>query len=142
VIRWLSRFFKREQTMNFFASLAAISVLVAAIASPLFAADEPPTKDDLQAKNASSANLKPPFSISKDTTYVTEPLAEDGYVNCVTALNAICSKGAAPENNAVVLLLEAVGPEGIWKDGRARCFSMLGIEPLPVKGDYLISFYD
>jgi hypothetical protein len=42
---------------------------------------------------------KPKFTISKETTFITEPLDKDGYPDYAAALNARLSKGVTPENN-------------------------------------------
>ena len=42
-------------------------------------------------------------TISKETTYITEPLRADGYPDYVAALNQRFSQGVTPENNAAVL---------------------------------------
>lgn len=77
-------------------------------------------------------------TISKETTYITEPLREDGYPDYVAALDRRLREGVTPENNAAVLLWKAVGPGEIWKEHRERYFEMLGIPPLPEKGDYFV----
>jgi uncharacterized protein YmfQ (DUF2313 family) len=88
---------------------------------------------------------KPPrvlVTISKETTYITEPLRPDGYVDYVAALNARYSKGVTPENNAAVLFWKAVGPGLIEPATREEFFKALGMKPLPDKGDYFIQFDD
>jgi hypothetical protein len=50
------------------------------------------------------------FTVSTETTYVTGPLDKYGYVDYVTALNERLSKGVRPENNANVLIWQALGP--------------------------------
>src|SRR5437870_5722081 len=54
---------------------------------------------------------KPRFTISKETTYLTEPLDKDGYIDYRAALNKLLSKGVRPETNANVLLWKAIGPK-------------------------------
>lgn len=78
-------------------------------------------------------------TISKETTYITEPLRNDGYPDYFAALNARMSKGVTPENNAAVLFWKAVGPKAIPKEQRERHFRMLGIPVLPEKGDYFVT---
>ena len=80
------------------------------------------------------------YTISKETTYLTEPLRADGAVDYIAALNQRCSKGVTPENNAAVLLWKAVGPEEIDPEDRDKFYRMLGIPPLPEKGDYFVEF--
>jgi hypothetical protein len=78
-------------------------------------------------------------TISKETTYITEPLRADGYPDYLGDLNQRCSHGVTPENNAAVLLWRAVGPEGIREQDRKDYFRMLGMPLLPEKGDYLVT---
>jgi hypothetical protein len=77
-------------------------------------------------------------TISKETTYITEPLRPDGYPDYVAALNALASRGVTPENNAAVPFWRAVGPNPIARQHRAAFFALLGIPPLPEKGDYFV----
>lgn len=79
------------------------------------------------------------ITISKETTYITEPLRPDGYVDYVAALNRECSKGVTTENNAAVPFWRAMGPELIDEEIREKYFKLLGIPPLPEKGDYCVS---
>lgn len=81
-------------------------------------------------------------TISKDTTYITEPLRPDGYPDYVAALNQLCSKGVTPENNSAVLFWKAMGPSSIAEKDRVEYFQMLGIPPLPEKGDYFVTSDD
>ena len=76
--------------------------------------------------------------ISNETTYLTGPLRKDGSVDYVAALNQHFSKGVTPQNNAAVLFWKAVGPEKILPEYRSRYFQMLGVQPLPEKGDYYV----
>ena len=78
-------------------------------------------------------------TISKETTYIIEPLREDGYPDYVAALNNRMSEGVTPENNASVLLWQAIGPGEINANDREKYFQMLGIPPLPENGDYYIT---
>ena len=80
------------------------------------------------------------MTISKETTYVTEPLRKDGYPDYVAALNQRCSQGVTVENNAAVLFWKAVGPGEINTRYRAEYFRMLGVAALPEKGEYFVDF--
>ena len=55
------------------------------------------------------------FTISPETTYITEPLDADGYPDYVTALNERLRGNITPETNANVLIWQALGPhpEGV-----------------------------
>jgi hypothetical protein len=54
---------------------------------------------------------KPELVVSPETTYVTGPLRPDGTVDYVAYLNAQQAEGVTPENNAAVLLVDALGPD-------------------------------
>jgi hypothetical protein len=92
---------------------------------------------------AQDKKTKPKFTIAKDTTYLTEPLDKDGYVDYVKGFNDRLSKGVTPDNNANVLLLKACGPQ--YDDViidvviPPAYFKLLGIEPLPKDGPYFVS---
>ena len=60
--------------------------------------------------------------LSKETTYITEPLDELGYPNYAAALNERMSQGVTPENNAAVLVMKAVGPKDIPTEQREAFF--------------------
>ena len=70
--------------------------------------------DNPDAPTTQPAEL--PFTISPETTYLTEPLAEDGTVDYIAALNAISSEGVTPDNNAAVLVIQAMGYEARLSD--------------------------
>lgn len=93
-------------------------------------------------KTATAKPQKPRVlvTISKETTYITGPLRRDGYVNYVAALNERGKKGVTPENNAALLLWQAMGPSEIMPRSRARYSRMLGMEAIPEQGDYFVSF--
>lgn len=79
---------------------AALAVVIALGVTLPAAAQE-------QAKPGASAKL--PFRISKQTTYITEPLTEAGLVDYATYLNRQMSRGVPPDNNAAVLYWQAIG---------------------------------
>jgi hypothetical protein len=108
----------------------AMFVLPTLLASTTGSAAEP--------KRGDAARPKPKITISKETTYITEPLRDDGMVDYIAALNQQCSKGVTPENNAVVAMLRVLGPKGLDKKVRKEYFRQLGIPELPEKGDYFV----
>ncbi len=57
------------------------------------------------------AEARLPFAISKETTFITQPLLPNGCPDYASWLNAEFGKGVTQDNNAVVLMLEAVGPD-------------------------------
>lgn len=78
------------------------------------------------------------FTISRETTFLTEPLNEDGTINYVAAQNEYYGRGVTPQNNAAVLLLQAVGPQMLVEETRRRTLAQLGIASLPEGGDYFV----
>jgi hypothetical protein len=81
----------------------------------------------------------PKFPLGKETTYITEPLDKDGYLDYQAALNDRLGKGITPEKNANVLLWKALGPTPEGGSGMpAEYFKRMGIEEPPKDGDYLI----
>ncbi len=79
---------------------------------------------------------KPKFTISKETTFATEPVDKEGYIDYVSALNERLKKGVTPDNNAVVLLCKALGPRPEGGTMPAEFYEWLGIPEPPEKGDY------
>jgi hypothetical protein len=79
------------------------------------------------------------FTISPETTYVTEPVDAQGYIDYPTALNERMGKGITPENNANVLIWQALGPHPEGGTMPPEYFKWLGIEQPPEQGEYLIS---
>ena len=53
------------------------------------------------------------FTISKETTYITRPLDQDGYVDYLAALNEAASEEVTVEINAAVLLAPAMDTRGV-----------------------------
>lgn len=91
------------------------------------------------AVTAMVADFRPPtakITVSKETTFITEPLDTEGYVDYFAALNMAMSKGVTPQNNAAVLLYQAFGPKLVREATGAEAARLLGIEPLPDKGQY------
>jgi RNA polymerase sigma factor (sigma-70 family) len=82
---------------------------------------------------------KSKFTLDKETTYITEPLDKDGYVDYETALNERLSKDIVPERNANVLLLKALGPHPLGATMPADFFQWLKIPAPPEGGEYWIN---
>lgn len=76
-----------------------------------------------------------PFTIGYDTTRITGPLKADGTVDYLAALNVSAFKGVTKENNAAVLIAQAIGPEIFDAPVRAQGFKALGMEE--PKGTFL-----
>src|ERR1700722_9488369 len=78
------------------------------------------------------------FTISKETTWVTEPLDEAGYIDYAAALNKRLREGVTPENNANVLLWKAHGPHPDGETTPSGYFEAMGIKAPPERGEYFI----
>jgi hypothetical protein len=83
-----------------------------------------------------------PIVVSRNTTYLTAPLDPFGNVNYVEAIRRQMSEGVTPENNAAVLIWQALGPAEIPPERRGAFFSELGITPLPADGEYFAEIKD
>jgi hypothetical protein len=110
--------------------------------TPMALAAESATEVPQDARADTPEPSKPVVTISKETTYLVEPLRDDGYVDYLAALNKRMSEGVTPENNALVPLMKIFGPKNIDEEIRARFFEMLGMEPVPDEGEYLVSFLE
>jgi peroxiredoxin/mono/diheme cytochrome c family protein len=78
------------------------------------------------------------FTIGKETTFVTGPVDEDGYIDYAAALNERLGQGVTPEKNATVLLWKALGPHPEGATMPPEFFQLLGIQAPPEKGEYFI----
>lgn len=83
---------------------------------------------------------KPLVRVSPETTAITEPLDENCDPDYVEFLNRRQSAGVTPENNAAVLILQAIGPTIKDHPIDDEYYQRLGIEPLPPDGDYFVDF--
>jgi tetratricopeptide (TPR) repeat protein len=81
------------------------------------------------------------ITISRETTYATAPVGKDGYVDLLAALNEECGRGVTPENNAAVLIWQALGPPSLPRGTAERFYQLLGVpQPVPQeKKDYFVS---
>jgi hypothetical protein len=67
---------------------------------------------------------RPWITIGKETTYVTRPAGNDGYIDYLAALNEAASAGVTVDNNAGVLLVRAIdlSPlKGRTRTASSRC---------------------
>ncbi len=115
-------------------AIAAILILSSAVVL-LAAADAPATAP------TTAPATRPAVTLGKDTTRITRPLKPNGLPDYAAAIEEQCSRGVTPENNAAVLVAQAIGPEMFNQSVRAAGFQKLGIE-LP-KGPFPnVSFKD
>ena len=121
----------RQAAVNAFSVLATATVAVWA-----------PDRSGAAEPTVAKPKVRKPrvlVTLSKETTRITEPLRNDGYVDYVAALDQQSHSGVPTENNSAVLFWRAVGPAGIEKSYREKYFQMLGIPPPPEKGDYFVN---
>jgi RNA polymerase sigma factor (sigma-70 family) len=103
-------------------------------------ADDKPTAPELAPARtaAQQGKNKPKFTVSKETTYLTGPLDNDGYVDYETALNKKLGEGVDPQKNANVLLWQALRPEPKRFPMPAEFFRWLKIAEPPRRGEYFL----
>ena len=77
-------------------------------------------------------------TISEKTTHITGPLKADGYPDYLAALNARFRTESSPQNNLALGIWETVGPTEIPVELRPLLFEALGVDGIPVEGDYLV----
>ena len=76
-----------------------------------------------------------------ETTRIDGPLQADGSIDYLMALDNRFSQGITPENNAVPLLLRALGRKMLAKNQPPDGITdRLGMQHLPEHGDYLIEY--
>lgn len=80
------------------------------------------------------------FTVSPETTRITEPLDAKGYVDFPAALNRQLGQGVTPETNANVLIWRALGPHPEGVTMPAEFFALQGVDPPPEQGDYFIDW--
>lgn len=73
-----------------------------------------------------------PLRVARDTTYITSPLGDDGLPDFNAALNDLRGQPVPPEQNLMVLLVRAMGPQILGDVSQAGLLAALGDpEPLP-----------
>jgi hypothetical protein len=73
----------------------------------------------------------PPIIVSKDTTYVTEPLLDSGLPDYEAYMRAKLREGVTPENNAAVLLMQALGPGDLAAGDFKAVAAEIGLDKIP-----------
>ncbi|MCG8450197.1 MAG: hypothetical protein MI725_11540 [Pirellulales bacterium] len=84
----------------------------------------------------------PGIVISKQTTYITAPLAEDGLPDFEAYLLKRGFEGVTPENNAAVLIWQALWPGVLSPEHQLLMLEALGMEEVPSQAKSLKSFDD
>ena len=73
----------------------------------------------------------PPIIISKQTTYITDPLLPSGIPNYEEYIRRKLREGVTRENNAAVLLFEALWPSELKPDQYEAVATELGLNDVP-----------
>jgi len=96
----------------------------------------------------SEDTVKIPYpTLSKQTTVLTEPIDEEGFVDYLTALNNRTAEGVTPENNFEIVFREVMGDRNL-EEIAEEYYRLLGVAPsndsenrfLPLD-DYLLEKY-
>lgn len=78
-----------------------------------------------------------------DTTRIVAPLQPDGSIDYLLAVDNRFGEGITPENNAAVLMLQALGRGALApKQPPNGVTEHLGMPPLPATGDYFVLLDD
>jgi hypothetical protein len=83
-------------------------------------------------------NLK--ITISKETTWFTEPLNEDGEIDYWEATNKHFSEGVTPENNLMTAVLMVCGSKIKDEKLRNEMLRRIGLEKLPDFSEQLLEY--
>jgi len=89
-----------------------------------------------------TATAQTEITFSRETTRVSSPLTRDGYIDYMLVINQHMSVGVTPENNANVLLWQAIGPHSEGADLGPDFFKLMKTEMLPNPGNYFITLRD
>ena len=84
----------------------------------------------------------PAIVVSKETTFITEPLGEDGLPDYEAYLLQQGSEGVTPENNAAVLIWQAMWPGELEQEHWLLICDALGMEKVPSTKEALVAPYD
>jgi hypothetical protein len=77
------------------------------------------------------------ISISKQTTYITTPLRADGLPDYEQYLRQKMREGVTTENNAAVLLIQALWPSELQPEHYEAVLTELGLDQIPSADDAL-----
>src|SRR5581483_483529 len=76
-----------------------------------------------------------------DTTRIVSPRLDDGSTDYLLAIDEHFGRGVTPENNAAVLVIQALGRQALSKNQPTDGITdRLGMAHVPEKGDYFVPF--
>jgi hypothetical protein len=84
----------------------------------------------------------PRIIVSPQTTAITAPLGPDGLPDYEQYTREMLQDGVTPENNAAVLLYQALWPGGLDPKDFAAVVMELGLEQIPDEEESLVELYD
>jgi hypothetical protein len=81
--------------------------------------------------------------IGNETTYLTEPMRDDGTIDYLAALNNRLSEGVTPQNNAFVDIAKVL-PRDVWQSDAHRRFvyDRLDVEPPDENAPRFVSYHE
>jgi hypothetical protein len=136
-----------ESTRSKFSSLILLMCVVGCgsgenLSDPAGVGDSAPGQQPASAgvdgKQTTGESFGTTIQVSKETTYITEPLRSDGGIDYVEAANRLASDGVTVENNVATLLAQTLGPDLFPKSMRKQFFTKLGIPVPPQEGRYFL----
>jgi hypothetical protein len=68
-----------------------------------------------------------PIKVSKETTFITEPLAGDGLPNYALAIQELVKKGVTPEQNGAIPFWQAMGQYEMGDEEYAKLLKEIGV---------------
>jgi len=99
--------------------------------------------EEAQQHETPDATQQPHIDIGEDTTVLTEPLNEQGYVDYLAWANQQLSHGVTRESNAAILFWQAFGPTfdepADWEMATRESFLEALDLKLPAEGEYFVS---
>ncbi len=81
------------------------------------------------------------YTVGPETTYATDPVGPDGFVDNVAALNARLRGDITPEKNANVFIWQAIGPHPERGTMPDEYFQWLGRPAPPEPGEYMVPWH-
>jgi hypothetical protein len=83
----------------------------------------------------------PRIVVSKQTTFITEPLRPDGLPDYEQYVLNLLRDGVTPENNAVTLMWQALFPADVDPKFHAAVAAELGLDEIPSESEALASYH-
>ena len=121
---------------------AIVMAIVLALRQPCCGQEAAVATTEPASCPATQPGAKPKITVGKETTYLLGPLRADGSVDYVAAYDREIGAGVKTDENAYVLIVQVTGPQSIPANQGPALFKRLGIDPLPAKGSYFVSFPD